>query len=93
MDTKYKDIRQADPPAEHVRQVFCYSRITNSKKCVLIYASDKHVMTKKYYLPDGVCLFRLYFKLSSSSKEDFDQNGSDFIEEINNVLRLDPKIN
>jgi 5-methylcytosine-specific restriction endonuclease McrBC regulatory subunit McrC len=87
LDIKYKDTDETIPPAEHVRQVFCYSRITGSKKCVLVYASNKHVITKKYYLPDDICLFQLHFKLPSSSKEEFDQNCFDFMNEIDDILK------
>jgi 5-methylcytosine-specific restriction endonuclease McrBC regulatory subunit McrC len=87
LDTKYKHIGERVPPAEDVRQVFCYSRITNSKKCVLIYATKEHVTTKQYNLPDGVCLSQLHFNLSGSSKDEFDGNCSDFVNEINRILK------
>lgn len=88
LDTKYKDIGQTIPPAEHVRQVFCYSRISNAKKCILIYASNKEIPTKQYNLPDNVCLFRSHFNMKGSSKEDFDINCSKFIDEINNIISI-----
>ena len=87
MDTKYKYIEEGVPPAEDVRQVFCYSRIINSKKCVLIYPTDKRIKKKQFQLPDGVCLSQLHLKLTSSSKEEFDQNCSDFLKEINDIRK------
>jgi hypothetical protein len=51
------------------------------------YAAKEHVTTKQYNLPDGVCLSQLHFNLSGSSKDEFDGNCSDFINEINKILK------
>lgn len=54
---------------------------------VLIYPTDKRIKKKQFQLPDGVCLSQLHLKLTSSSKEEFDQNCSDFLKEINDIRK------
>jgi hypothetical protein len=50
-------------------------------------SNDTHIKKKQFQLPDGVCLSQLHLKLTSSSKEEFDQNCSDLLKEIYDIIK------
>jgi hypothetical protein len=87
-DTKYKEMEyNARPPHEHTMQVHSYSRVTKAKKCILIYPSMRNIEKKEYpLLPFDIRLFVLHFNLACHSKQEFDQNCSNFTNQVNNIL-------
>lgn len=86
LDTKYKFLGQTLPSVEDVRQVFCYSRISKTKKCALIYASNESIPTEQYDLMDDVTLFRLHLNMMTDLTG-FNQNCTELYEQINNIIK------
>jgi hypothetical protein len=51
------------------------------------YASTKSIGKVEYPLAGGISLFILHFYVASSSKEEFDQNCSNFVSAVINIIR------
>jgi 5-methylcytosine-specific restriction endonuclease McrBC regulatory subunit McrC len=90
LDTKYKepvDISEKAHVAD-VAQLVLYSISTGVKKLGLIYVGNCSEM-RKHAIKSGITLYVLCFNLLSSNISSFEQNCSDFFEDVKVILTED----
>jgi 5-methylcytosine-specific restriction enzyme subunit McrC len=90
LDTKYKELRDMSEEGyiADVAQLVLYSVSTGVKKLGLIYVG-KLSERRRYTIKSGITLYFLCFNLLSSSIAAFEQNCSDFVEDIRSILADD----
>jgi McrBC 5-methylcytosine restriction system component len=82
LDTKYKEFAE-EPDIAHVAQLSLYSISADIKNCGLIYVGK--FPKQLFLIKQNIRLYVLPFNLVASNKHDFDENCSQFVEQIKSI--------
>jgi 5-methylcytosine-specific restriction enzyme subunit McrC len=82
LDTKYKEFAD-DPDIAHIAQLSLYSLSTDIKNCGLIYVGK--FPRQLFLIKQNIKLHVLPFNLAASNKYDFEENCSQFLEQIKSL--------
>jgi hypothetical protein len=82
LDTKYKEYDNA-PEMGDIAQLSLYSLSTHVKNCALVYVGK--FPRQLFLIKQNIKLHVLPFNLAASNKYDFEENCSQFVEQIKSL--------